>query len=81
MKITIEISDALFSEAKRVAAREGITVRTLVEQGLRQVISERKRSRPFKLRKATFKGRGIHPSARGLNWDQLRELAYAGRSG
>lgn len=81
MKTTIEISDSLFNEAKKVAARDGTTVKTLVEHGLRHVISQRKRPHAFKLRKATFKGGGIQPSARALNWDQLRELTYEGRGG
>ncbi|MGH8771413.1 MAG: type II toxin-antitoxin system VapB family antitoxin, partial [Burkholderiales bacterium] len=43
MKTTIEISDSLFNEAKKIAARDGTTVKTLVEHGLRHVISQRKR--------------------------------------
>jgi hypothetical protein len=81
MKTTIEIPDSLFKEAKRLAARDGTTVKTLIENGLRQVISQRKHPHVFKLRKATFKGRGIQPSASGLNWDQLRELVYEGQGG
>ena len=79
MKTTIEISDPLLKDAKRVAAREGVTLRTLVESGLRQEIEQRNRPTVFRLRKATFKGKGVQPGARGLSWDQLRELAYSGR--
>jgi Arc/MetJ family transcription regulator len=81
MKTTIEISDALLSEAKRLAAREGITVRTLVEQGLRYAIRERRTHAKFQLRKATFRGDGLNPDIAGLEWDRIRELAYEGRGG
>ena len=82
MKTTVEISDALLDEARKVAARERTTVRTLIEQGLRHVISERRRkSRPFRLRKASFKGRGLSAEAKGAGWERLRELAYEGRGG
>lgn len=82
MKTTIEISDALLEETRKIAAREDITMRTLVEQGLRQVIAQRKQRRgPFRLRKATFKGRGLSDEARAAGWGSLRELAYEGRGG
>lgn len=32
MKTTVELSDALLAEAKEIAAREGITLRTLIER-------------------------------------------------
>ena len=81
MKTTVEISDALLEEAKKVASREGTTVRGLIEQGLRHAIAQRKQGRRFRLRKATFKGRGLSPEAKGLGWERLRELAYEGRGG
>ena len=82
MKTTVEISDALLEEAKKVALREDVTVRTLIEQGLRHVIAQRKQRRgPFRLRKATFKGQGLTAEARAAGWERLRELAYEGRSG
>jgi hypothetical protein len=52
MKTTVEIADALLEEAKRVAAKEGVTVRTLLEQGLRRALSERNRGAKFKMRRA-----------------------------
>lgn len=82
MKTTVEISDALLEETKKIAAREEVTVRTLIEQGLRQVIAQRKQKHgPFRLRKATFKGQGLTAEAKSAGWDRLRELAYEGRGG
>jgi Arc/MetJ family transcription regulator len=82
MKTTIEIADALLTDAKRVAARDGVTVRALVEQGLREVLSQRSRGTAgFKLRKASFKGRGLRPELEGVSFDRLKELAYEGRGG
>ena len=82
MKTTIEIADALFAEARRVAAREGTSLRSLVEQGLRLVLSDRRvRRRAFRLKNATFKGQGLHPDAAHENWDRLRSLSYQDRGG
>lgn len=81
MKTTVEISDALLDEAKKVASRDGISVRTLVEQGLRHAVAERKKRRPFRLRKATFKGLGLDADVKHADWDRLREAAYEGRGG
>ena len=44
MKTTVEISDALLDEARRAAARERTTVRALIEEGLRKVIKDRRRT-------------------------------------
>ena len=79
MKTTVEISDLLLDEARRVASREGRTVRALVEEGLRRVLAERKRTRVFRLRKASFKGKGLQPHVAGASWDQIRDTAYEGR--
>lgn len=79
MKTTVEIADPLLDAARELAEKEGTTVRALVEAGLRHVIEERRRRKPFKLRAASFKGRGLQPGASGLSWDQIRDLAYEGR--
>jgi ribosomal protein L34 len=79
MKTTIEIADSLLEAARQVASQEKSTVRALVEEGLRKVIEERKRSLGFKLRRATFKGRGLQPHVTGATWEQLRELIYQGQ--
>jgi hypothetical protein len=59
VKTTIEIADPLLLEAKTVAAREGTTVRALVEEGLRHVVRARRPGKNvrFKLRDASVRGR------------------------
>ena len=81
MKTTVEISDSLLREVREVAAREGVTLRTLVERRLHRVVAETKRGAPFKLRRASFKGKGLQADLRGASWDRLRALAYEGRGG
>lgn len=81
MKTTIEIPDALLDEARRLAARQGTTLRALIEQGLRRIIAERKRASVFRLRKATFKGEGLQPHVASASWERIRDIAYEGRGG
>ncbi len=81
MKTTVDIPDSILEEARKLAAREGSTVRALVEQGLRRLISERKRTGVFRLRKATFKGEGLQPGVAGASWERIRDMAYEGRGG
>jgi hypothetical protein len=81
MKTTIQISDALFAEARHVARREGTTLKALVDEGLRKVLSERHHETTFRLRKATFRGKGLQPHLAGATWDQILGVSYEGRGG
>lgn len=77
MKTTIEIADPLLEEAKALAEREETTLRALIEEGLRGVLSRRASAKPFKLRDGSFKGGGgLTPEAAALGWERIRELAY-----
>ena len=75
MKTTIEIADPILSQARKLAAREGVTLKALVELGLRRVIAEKKSGGEFKLRRASFKGKGLQPAAKQAGWEGLRALA------
>jgi hypothetical protein len=79
MKTTIEISGPLLEAAKKAAICEGTTLKALVELGLRQVLATRKRDAAFRLRKASFRGKGLQPTAKDLSWEQIRELTYGER--
>jgi Arc/MetJ family transcription regulator len=81
MKTTIEISDSLLEEAKKLAAKEGTTVRAFVEQGLRRIVAERKSRGMFRLRKASFKGKGLQAAVEDGSWENIRETIYQGRGG
>jgi hypothetical protein len=79
MKTTVEISDTLLREVRELAAREGVTLRTLVERGLYRIVAETKDSAPFKLRQASFKGKGLQEEVGEASWDSMRDLIYKDR--
>jgi hypothetical protein len=79
MKTTIEVPDALLREVRELAARKGVTLRALVELALRRVINETAQAAPFKLRRASFKGKGLRAELRDAPWGRLRDLAYERR--
>jgi len=79
MKTTVEISAGVLVEARKLATREGTTVRALIEAGLRKEIRERQRREKFRLRRASFKGRGLRPELARASWEDLRARVYEGR--
>jgi len=82
MKTTIDIADAILDLAKEVAARDGVTVRSLVEEGLREVLAKRRARRArFRLRDASFKGKGLRPGADLSDWSAIASSIYGGRGG
>ena len=82
MKTTVEIADALLDEARRAAQKDKTTVRALIEEGLRLVLTSRRQSKPFKLRDGSFKGgKGLQPGIREGDWEQIRALIYEGHGG
>ena len=81
MKTTIQIPDSLFEEARKVAHRERVTLRSLVEEGLRRVLADHGKHGGFRLRKAAFRGKGLQPRLEGASWDRIRDASYEGRGG
>jgi hypothetical protein len=81
MKTTVEISDALAEEAREIASREKTTLRALIEAGLRHVIRERRQRSRFRLRDASFRGRGLRAEFQDGDWQRIREAAYEERGG
>ena len=81
MKTTVEIPDPLAEEARAVAQRDKTTLRELIETGLRMVLRERRRETRFRLRDASFRGRGLQPEYQDEDWQRIRNAAYEGRGG
>lgn len=79
MKTTIEIAPPLLESAKRLAQREGVTLRSLVEEGLRRVLAARSERMRFRLKDAGFKGRGLQEGVEEGRWVELRDKIYEGR--
>jgi hypothetical protein len=79
MKTTVEISDALLKEAKEFAAREGTSVRALIEAGLRSQLETSKKQ--FRLRDGSFRGKGLRPEWRDVSWQSIIDASYEGRGG
>lgn len=81
MKTTVEIPDALIKDARKLASQQRTTLRVLIVEGLRRVLTKRRSSEGFRLRKASFKGNGLQPEAAGAPWERLRDMGYEGRGG
>ena len=80
MKTSVDMDDSLLAWARRAAEREGTTLDALVERGLRLLLAEPAASHTgFKLRRASIRGQGLHPTLQGAQWNRLRDLAYQGR--
>ena len=80
MKTTIEMSDPLFKSAKELAKRSQTTLRALIEEGLRRVISDSqvKTKSAFKLKNASVGGKVVlmpEPS----RWQRLEDEHVIGR--
>jgi hypothetical protein len=76
MRTTIDLSDALAREARALADEQQTTVRALVEEGLELVIAARRSRSAYRLPDLSFGEGGL---VSGLEWSEIRELAYEGR--
>ena len=56
MRTSIELSDALLARARKVIGRKRVTLRALVEEGLRRVLRDEQQESRFRLRDARFDG-------------------------
>jgi hypothetical protein len=76
MKTTVEIADSLLAEAKSFADTAGVSLRQVIEEGLRKVIESRPPAAQFTLRDGSFRGKGLRAD---LSWPEIRRTIYQGR--
>lgn len=79
VRTTLEISDALFERAKRLAKREGRPMRGLVEDGLRLLLdAEKSAAAGYQLPDASIGEAGAPNPLESLSWQHLRAEIYGG---
>jgi hypothetical protein len=81
VKTTIDIADDLLLKAKALAARDGTTLRTVIEQGIRLKLREQAITGPFVLKDGSVDGEGLQPEFEGRDWSDILAEAYKGRGG
>jgi hypothetical protein len=76
MKTTIELPDTLIEQARRVAQREGSTLRALVEEGLQRSLEARRQAARHPLDFPSYGGNGLTDEFQNAPWGRLRDEIY-----
>ena len=76
MKTTIEIHDELLARAKRFARENGGTLRALVEEGLRFVLSAPASSQSYRLPDLSVGDPTDDDPLEAYSWQDLSEMIY-----
>jgi len=81
MKTTIEISTPLLRRAKKIAARDKITLRRIVEEGLVTSLKAREKAGSPVVYEPLIVvgGQGMTPEFRDGGWEKIRDAIYEGR--
>lgn len=79
MKTTVDIADDLLLRAKQEAEASHTTLRSLIEEGLREILGRKSMAKRRPIRPVTFRGRGLQPEFRAAGWDGIRDATYGTR--
>ena len=79
MKTTVEIEDALFARARRLAQRTGRSMRSLVEEGLRRCLEAQQQTTRYRLPDCSVGTPGDPNPLETLSWQDMRDEIYGGR--
>lgn len=81
MKTTIELPEALVREVKAIAATDGTTLRSIVEEALRREIEQRRGRGEWRPRpELAYGSGGLAPEIAGASWAEIRDRASRDRS-
>ncbi len=76
MKTTIDLTDDLAARARRVAADEGTTLRSIIEEALRRELDRRSAPTTWRPSRDFVVNRGgLTDEASLMSWDEIREIA------
>ena len=81
MRTSVEISDVLLGQAKRLACKCCSLLLSLVKEALPKVISTEteRRDKPFKLQNITYGKGGMKSKFQNAGWVKLRNEIYGER--
>lgn len=79
VKTTVDLSPELLLEVQQLARQQSRTMKSVLEEGLRAVISRYRQEQRFRLSDASVGGSGLRPSLRDDSWDELRAATYGSR--
>ena len=77
MKTTLDIQDELLVRAKRHARNTGRSLRSVVEEGLRQVLSVPPRDVPYRLPDRSVGDPADVDPLEAYSWQDLRDIIYS----
>ena len=72
----MELPDELLEQVRRVARREGATLRGMVEEGLQRSLEARRRMVRRHLDFPSCGGSGLTAEFRGAAWQRIRDEVY-----
>lgn len=76
MKTTIDIHDELLSQARQHARATGRSLRAVIEEGIRLVLSAPKPQGTYTLPDMSVGGPDAADPLAGVSWQELREMIY-----
>ena len=81
MKTTIDVADDLFERLRAIARRDGESMRTVIEEGLRMALAAREARAPAaRFAMPTFGGTGaaagLTPEFDGASWERVRDAIH-----
>ena len=76
MKTTIDIQDELLERAKRRASETGRSLRAVVEEGFRLVLSKEPSAKRYILLDRSYGGPEVHDPLASYTQSELREIIY-----
>lgn len=76
MKTTIEIHDELLRRAKQRAKKTGRTLRSVVEEGLREVLAKEPVKNTYRLPDMSVGDPNGENPLKKYTWPELREIIY-----
>jgi hypothetical protein len=82
VRTSFDLPDSLLAEAKRLANKRKVPLRELIEEGLRMVLAQqRKSAQPFRIKDCSYGSLGLVEGLSWGDWDRMLELTYGDRQG